>query len=429
MTDNTEQTEAKLTDAEKRKLVVEALELIGFEETMGFYIKVLSKTTKIVVNLTDGDKAVYFQINKSKVLADDNVGTLAKVGAVVINAEKGIMPHLEDWDTVPAEQAGTDTPMTDQPTESLPATELVRSTAPPPPPPPPRYQPKGSMILDITPALAEMGRIAIGGKGEERIGAGGKPYRLPIKYDHFKVVTKVRDANGDFIVDPVMEKWGFKDGKKPIIEGIDDVLQEGGPTELDIILLYDDPTLNFSTSYRQYKGGKCICTGNGQTAVNAAGETIKCHPNTCPIFKSKKCKPNGILSVVLQDSPGLGGVYKFRTTSFNSIRSILSSMFFIQTLTFGTLANIPLKMTLTPKTVNPIDSPTAQTIYVVNLIFPGTMEDLNKHTVKLISERKTMQKQIAALEDNARLALSEPESQEEIRDVEVEFYPDNEQEK
>ncbi len=430
-----------ITPNVEMKYIAEALEIIGFEEResfQGMFTKPLNGFL-IVVDLSEGKKAIYFQDGKTKIIEDDDNGTLAKIGKVIINAENGKMPVLPDEGNVkpqsdtpkPVASLGlgkkTPTPKAEPELTPIPAgpadhepAELVRSTAPPPPA---QYQPKGSMIKDISPTLAEKGAIKIGGKGEERIGKNEKPYRLPVKYDHFKVLTKIRDEHGDFIVDPVMEKWGFKDGKKEV----DGEMVEAGPKELHISLLYDDPTLNFFTSYRQYKGGKCLCSGDGEVATNAKGEQIECHPNACPIFKSKKCKPNGILSVVLRDAPGLGGVYKFRTTSFNSIRSILSSLFFLKTLTFGTLANIPLKMTLTPKTVNPIDSPTAQTIYVVNIEFEGTTEDLNRHTVRLIAEKATMHKQIAELERQASLAICAPESKEEIEDVEVEYYPDNQE--
>jgi len=167
-----------------------------------------------------------------------------------------------------------------------------------------------------------------------------------------------------------------------------------------------------------------MCSGDGVTAIQADGTKIKCNPDTCTVFKAKKCKPNGILSVILKDAPQLGGVYKFRTTSFNSIRSILSSMFFIQSLTGGILANIPLKMTISPMSVNPVGSPTAQTIFVVNLIYPGNVDDLRKQTLQLMTEQAGMHSKMIELEAQARAAISAPETKEEIQDVESEFYPD-----
>jgi len=235
----------------------------------------------------------------------------------------------------------------------------------------------------------------------------GTEYRPPEKFDHFEVVTLYKDDNGDFIPDAAVMGLIGTDCK-----------------ELDVSLLYNDPTLNFFTRYNQYKGGKCMCSGDGEQAVKADGTELVCNPDTCTVFATKKCKANGILSVVLKDAPRLGGVYKFRTTSFNSIRSILSSLFFIQSLTGGILADIPLKMTVAPQSVNPIGSSTAQTIYVVNLEYPGNMDDLHKQTIELMTRKAGMQSKIVELEAQARVAITAPETKEEIQDAEYEFYPD-----
>ena len=216
----------------------------------------------------------------------------------------------------------------------------------------------------------------------------------------------IKDEQGDFILDPIMESLGPE------------------PKTLDIILLYNDPTLNFRTRYNEYKGGKCQCSGDGKIAKLMDGTIISCNPDICERFKGKKCKVNGILSVVLTNSPRLGGVYKFRTTGWNSVKSILSSMMFLATATGGTLAGIPLKLTLTPKQVQPIGMDTAQTIYVVNIEFAGTMQQLLSGTVEIIQTRSLLRADIQRLEQSARLALDAQESVEEIRDIEAEFYID-----
>lgn len=418
--------------------IKEALDILGFEETMGFYVKPHKGTVKIVVDLTEDKKAVYFRDGQTKIVEDDEDGTLAKLGAVVIDAEQGIMPEQTEPKgevEAPKQDEKKDRPVPSHkpkqepsgPTQQgeLPdqqevedhapaAAEIVHNTAAPLA----TFQPTGMMmIMDIEPGLAEIGAIKIGGLGEERKSQrSGQPYRLPVKYDHFVILTKQKDDKGNYIVDPIMKKWGFSG------------TVDEGPVELEIYLLYNDPTANFLTSYRQYKGGKCLCSGNGIEALKADGTKIKCNPKSCPVFMSKQCKPNGILSVILKDSPTLGGVYKFRTTSYNSIRQILSSMFFMQSVTGGFLANIPLKMTLTPKTVNPIESPSAQTVYIVNLEFPGNAEELHKKTLELVRERASMKQEILTIEAQAKLAICAPESKEDIEDVEVEYYSENEQE-
>lgn len=434
-------------DEVKHEHVIEALKLLGFEEIMDLQVKTHKGTMKIVVNLSDGKKSVFFRDGSSVIMQDDEAGTLAQIGQVIIDAEKGIIPTIPEQD---GELIAGNSSMSEddpalytekpRPVESYPQgparekqetinppaemdntpAEIIHNPAAPTPAP---FQPHGMMIMDIQPGLAEVGAVKIGGKGEERKSQkSGQPFRLPVKYDHFVILTKIKDDVGNFIVDPIMKKWGFENGARNSSFG--DI--PDGPKELDIYLLYDEPTSNFMTSYKQYKGGKCLCSGNGIEATKDDGTKIQCNTETCTFFKSKACKPNGILSVILNDAPTLGGVYKFRTTSFNSIRQILSSLFFIRDATGGHLANIPLKMTLTPRIVNPIGSPTAQTVYLVNIVFPGNIDDLHKKTIELAKERATMRKEILAIEAQARLAICESETTEEIQDVEAEFYPEKE---
>lgn len=411
------------TDEVKKKHVKEALDILGFIENMEFYVKPHTGSLKIVVDFSEDKKSVYFRDGGSKITKDDEEGTLAKIGKVIIDAEGGIMPGAPVEEETPKPVPSYENKEQDKPTgqsvlnqsndtvEAVEA-EIIHNPAAPVD----SFQPQGMMIMDIQPGLAETGAIKIGGKGKEKISQKtGQPYRPPVKYDHFVIRTKQKGVNGDYNIDPIMKKWGYSG------------TFEDGPVELDIYLLYNDPTANFLTSYRQYKGGKCMCSGNGIEAVKADGTKVVCNTETCPIFKSSKCKPNGILSVILKDAPTIGGVYKFRTTSYNSIRQILSSMFLIQSATGGYLANIPLKMTLTPKTVNPIDSPTAQTAYIVNIIFPGNAEDLHKATIELVKERALMKNEILQIEEQAKRALCAPESSESIMEIEEEFYPENEE--
>lgn len=263
--------------------------------------------------------------------------------------------------------------------------------------------PQGSMIKGFVPSLKEIGKIKIGKKGEKTTGSG---YRLPVKFDHFEVVSLMRNDNGDFIQDEIMKS-----------------LSES-PKTLNIMLLFNDPTLNFITSYGQYQGGKCVCRGDGVSAKLADGSTVECNPETCVQAIQKKCKPNGILSVILTDSPRLGGVYKFRTTSFHSIRSILSSMFFLSNLTGGVLAMIPLKLTVAPQQAHPDPTKPPVTIYVVNIEFAGTAPELLQKTFEVQKYQMAMKDNIMRLETTARQVLTAPETPEEQKEVQEEWYPD-----
>ena len=80
-------------------------------------------------------------------------------------------------------------------------------------------------------------------------------------------------------------------------------------------------------------------------------------------------------------------------------------------------------MTVTPQQVSPKGISKAQIIYVVNLEYPGTIEDLLKRTIESTTLQAGMRSQIQELEATARKALCEPEDYLEIEDVEAEYYP------
>ncbi len=273
------------------------------------------------------------------------------------------------------------------------------------------YTPQGCMIKGFIPQLKEIGKIKIGKKGAMKESAGGKQFRQPVKFDHFEITGILKDdKTDDYLLDPIMQTLGEK------------------PIELDILLLYNDISLNFRTRYNAYSGGKCICTGDGENATTLERELRVCNPEACEIFQKKKCKVNGILSCILMKSPRLGGVYKFRTTSFHTVRSILSSLMFLSTITGGVLSMLPLKLVLSPMKVQPKDMQTTQTIYVVNVEFAGTAQDLLQTMFEVQKYQGAMRAQILELEQTARLALSEPESEQEAKDVQDEFYPEEKQE-
>lgn len=209
----------------------------------------------------------------------------------------------------------------------------------------------------LQPRLAEVGKIKIGGKGEERKTKAGGTFRIPAKFDHFVVTATERTKEGNFKIDnELMDKLG------------------GEPRELSIRLLFDNIDMNFFTELQFYSGRKLLCHGDGETATrtyNKAGEDVilvdgknekkatvkegdikivRCNPDTCPIFKDGKCKPTGILSCALSDSMELGGVYRFRTHSWNSISSILAALEFFASNTKGVLTGLPLKMKMVKKT-------------------------------------------------------------------------------
>ncbi|MCK5600680.1 hypothetical protein KAR91_02355 [Candidatus Pacearchaeota archaeon] len=217
-------------------------------------------------------------------------------------------------------------------------------------------------IKNLNKRLVETMKIKIGGKGEERKKRNSnEKYRLPVKWDHFKVTTLEKNSTDNFIPE----------------KGIMDLLGDK-PKKLDILLLTDDIDKNFQTAYACYQGSKLFCMGDGETAerrFEEKGEIVRnpgpCNTETCEIFKSGACKPSGILSGMLPQAEKVGGVAKFRTHSWNSIINITSSLEAIKLITGGVLFGIPLTMELIEKQTEEHGK-----VKVVNIVYNGSMEKL-----------------------------------------------------
>ena len=267
------------------------------------------------------------------------------------------------------------------------------------------------IIQSLTPRLAEVGKIKIGGKSEKKTSTG---FLLPEKYDHFEIGTLLKDAEGRLVMDDEMNK----------------VIGEGCKA-LDIYLCYDDPTMNMPTFYSWFVKSKLVCMGNGEKAMRTLEDGSKgereCNPKLCTAYKEKKCKPYGRLSVILASANRIGGTYIFRTTSWNSIRNILSSMAFIRTITGGVLAGIKLRMTLLPMTVVPNSVGHNVKIYVVNIEFAGGMDALKDAAVNEVQRRVqlgTNMKQIEAVDTDFIRSHVVEEAEEEAKDIAGEFAPE-----
>jgi hypothetical protein len=262
-------------------------------------------------------------------------------------------------------------------------------------------------IKGLTPRLAECGKIKIGKKGKMITSQKGTQFRPPQKLDHFEITTMEKSEDDDFIVDEV-------------------IMKKLGPNckEISVILPYDDPSLNFPTSYAWYESAACKCRGDGELAETANHEIIKCDPDTCSHAKEGKCKPNGTLSVILTDAPTVGGVYKFRTVGWNSINNLFSSMELIRGLTNGFLAGLPLLLTLTPKHTTIPGKGTPVTIHMVNLVYRGSLPEMAKAIKQTLDTRALMQYSVKDFEILAEEALALPESPEECNDFIEEFVPE-----
>jgi len=283
-----------------------------------------------------------------------------------------------------------------------------------------------SLILNRPPSLRESGKIKIGGKGAVRKSKQGVEFQAPEKYDHFIITTMEKDADDNFLPDAAL----MQEVAKATGQEADHL------TRIPVRLLFDDLELNFQGSYAAYLGKTVWCRGNGVEAqrIGAEGSYSTC---ACPCerierdFKATKtdpkCKINASLSVLIDGAAGLGGTWKFRTTSFNSHDALFGSLMFIHRAAGGRIAGIPLELVVTPKKVADPDG-RQQTIYVVGLEFRGTMEGLRQAALEHATQQAQAGFQIAQIEEQTRKLLTSSSAgvfpDDDVEGVAAEFYPD-----
>jgi len=258
-------------------------------------------------------------------------------------------------------------------------------------------------IKTLLPSLLEIGKIKIGRKGQTKKSAGGTEFKLPEKLDYFLITTLDRDKEGNFIKDKEIHK---SLGEKP--------------TSIPIMLLFNSIEGNFQSRYARYDGTTCVCAGDGEKAITSDEKEIECPCEKAdPKYDGKdKCKMNGTLSCMIRDVNRFGSCWKFRTTGFNSIQNLYSSLLLIMTMTGGQLAGIDLNLILVPKmAVNPTTGKPVK-IYVAGIEFAGSMQNLIKtaHEFKQLQsgEQQLLEAEIPNLIDD------DLDEQDHIE----EFYPE-----
>lgn len=281
----------------------------------------------------------------------------------------------------------------------------------------------GDTLDTMIPVLPEIGKIKIGEKAKGIISKGpkkGQEYMGPKKLDHFKIATLEKDENGCLILDNEMNALitaGLKEGEKC--------------KELDIMLCYDNPWLNFQVFYAYFTASRLVCIrqiDNGPPKARWTNEDgtrseKDCDPKTCEHYKSGKCRDYARLSVILLASNRVGGAYFFRTRSGYTIRYIKSSMRFIRVHS-GVLAGIPLKMRILPMTVQPRDLGRNTRIYVVTIEYKGTLADLSNAGMDEIRRRYALGIDYARAEQLLRDEIEERairEAEEEAEEIEEEW--------
>jgi hypothetical protein len=186
--------------------------------------------------------------------------------------------------------------------------------------------------LAITPPI--LGRISIGKMVEKN----GK--RLPEKDDQFTITSQIQSKDG-WIKHPLDEQLRAKVPNQKL-------------RSIPVRMIFNDPELNLRAEYSLFdrQTGRPVCVGNGETCQRMTHQGVEQHPcpspDLCPLAQGGQCKPYGRLHVNLDESDELG-TFIFRTTGFNSIRTLAARLAYYHAASSGLLSCLPLQLTLRGK--------------------------------------------------------------------------------
>ena len=261
--------------------------------------------------------------------------------------------------------------------------------------------------LAITPPI--LGRISIG-KVVEKNGM-----RLPEKDDQFTITSQVQSRDG-WLLHPLNEE--LRNG------------QDGKLRSIPIRLLFNEPDLNFRADYSLFDRttGRPLCVGNGETCKRQCEDGIKTlpcpSPDGCLLAQGNTCKPYGRLNVVIGDDDPLGS-FVFRTTGYNSIRTLAARLHYLQAISGNRLACLPLELRLRGKSTR--QSHGTPIFYVDITVRSGlSMEDALLEAKQLDENRQAAGFNQTALDQAARQGFNNgafEDSEEDTGVIVEELFP------
>lgn len=186
--------------------------------------------------------------------------------------------------------------------------------------------------LAITPPT--VGRISIG----KVIEKNGK--RLPEKDDQFTITSQIQARDGSWISHPLDDELRKAQG--------------GKIRSIAVTMLFDDPALNFRAAYTAFdrKSARPVCVGDGESCKRHTRDgvlSMECPtPARCEFGAGGQCKPYGRLNVLIGDDDTTG-CFVFRTTGYNSIRTLTARLQYFKALSGDKLSCLPLELRLRGK--------------------------------------------------------------------------------
>lgn len=266
--------------------------------------------------------------------------------------------------------------------------------------------------LAITPPT--LGRISIGRVVEKN----GK--RLPEKDDQFTITSQIQNKDG----------W--------IKHPLDEQLRAQVPNQklrtIPVRMIFNDPELNLRAEYSLFdrQTGRPVCVGNGETCQRSTNQGVEQHPcpspDLCSLAQGGHCKPYGRLHVNLDDSDEFG-TFIFRTTGFNSIRTLAARLSYYHAASGGLLSCLPLQLTLRGKSTT---QSYRQPVYYVDLTLREgiSLNDAITQAKQIDEQSKQAGFYQEALDHTARRCFANAQFEMDIEeglDVVDEFYQQEEQ--
>ena len=302
--------------------------------------------------------------------------------------------------------------------------------------------------LMITPPV--IGRISIGKVVEKN----GK--HLPEKDDEFTITTQVQQR-GQWVLHPLDEALrnaqthgGIKEGAQP--SGAEEETRPAKRTLKDkmglpantveapspsrrklrsipVRVLFNNPDLNLRADYCMFDRttARPVCVGNGETCKRVTDQGLEeqaCPgPDVCR-FGMGQCKPYGRLNVSIGDSDELGS-FVFRTTGFNSIRTLAARLQYFAAVSGGHLASMPLELKLRGKSTTQSHR---SAIYYADLVVRSgiSLNEAISQARTMAAERLAAGFDQSALDATARLGFANgsfEDAPDEAAEIVEEFYP------
>lgn len=264
--------------------------------------------------------------------------------------------------------------------------------------------------LAITPPV--IGRISIG----RLVNRNDK--WLPEKDDSFTLTTQVQNRDG----------WLLH----PLHQPLQEASSNGKIRAIPIRLLFNDSDLNLRSEYSAFdrKNGRPLCVGNGEQARRVSEEglqTVACDgPERCPFAKAHACKLYGRFNLQVEGQQDELGSFIFRTTGYNSVRTLAARLKYFEAICGGHTRHLPLLLRLRAKSTT--QSRRAPVYYV----------DLTLREEHSLAEAVAMAREEARrwrdagidseqMEVAARQLLANgqfEDSEEEVPQLLEEFYPE-----